>query len=161
MVTKEGFTKDVICITLKVGGFMLFIKILYSSTPYCRYSVKPYLIINQIESILVSGQTNWAIVSKEFDDPILWNLEELYFFCCLCVSLLMVFVPIENSSLMWRRHHYWWRGANFDLCSALMAIKQRVFFSVPHLHPFIIVVSKNPRHTSVAERLALEVSLPV
>ena len=80
MVTKEGFTKDVICITLKVGGFMLFIKILYSSTPYCRYSVKPYLIINQIESILVSGQTNWAIVSKEFDDPILWNLEELYIY---------------------------------------------------------------------------------
>ena len=35
--------------------------------------------------------------------------------------------------LIWRRHHYQWRAANFDLCSALMAIEQWVFFSVPHL----------------------------
>ena len=92
MVTKEGFTKDVICITLKVGGFMLFIKISYSSTPYCRYSVKPYLIINQIESILVSGQTNWAIVSKEFDDPILCNLGELLYFFVVYVFLCLWFL---------------------------------------------------------------------
>ena len=39
----------------------------------------------------------------------------------------------RNSSLIWRRHHYRWRAANFYLFSALMAIEQWRFFSVPHL----------------------------
>ena len=42
-------------------------------------------------------------------------------------------VPLENYSHIWRRHHCRWRAANFDLCSALMAIEQWGFFSVPHL----------------------------
>ena len=46
---------------------------------------------------------------------------------------LKLFVQLENFSLIWRRHHCWWRAANFDLCSALMAIEQWGFFSVPHL----------------------------
>ena len=46
---------------------------------------------------------------------------------------LGVFVSLENVSLIWRRHLYRWRAANFDLCSALMAIEQWEFFSVPHL----------------------------
>ena len=41
--------------------------------------------------------------------------------------------PLENFSLIWRRHHHQWRAANFDLCSALMAIEQWGFFSVPYL----------------------------
>ena len=41
--------------------------------------------------------------------------------------------PLENISLIWRRYHYMWRIANFDLCSALTAIEQWGFFSVPHL----------------------------
>ena len=41
--------------------------------------------------------------------------------------------PLENFSLIWRRHHYLWRAANFNLCSALIAIEQWEFFSVPHL----------------------------
>ena len=44
-----------------------------------------------------------------------------------------------------------WRGANFDLCSALMAIEQWVFFSVPHVmwhgHPFLMVISEDPWHS--------------
>ena len=43
------------------------------------------------------------------------------------------FVPLENFSLILRRHHYRRRAANFDLCSALMTIEQWGFFSVPHL----------------------------
>ena len=42
-------------------------------------------------------------------------------------------VPLENFSVTWRRHHCRWRAANFDLCSALMAIEQWGFFSVLHL----------------------------
>ena len=44
------------------------------------------------------------------------------------VCFFGLIVPLENFSLIWRRHHYRWRASNFDLCSALMA-----FFSVPHL----------------------------
>ena len=56
------------------------------------------------------------------------------FYCpsCLFVCLLF-FVPLENFSLIWRSHHCRWRAANFDLCSALMAIEQWGFFSVPYL----------------------------
>ena len=54
------------------------------------------------------------------------------FFYCLFVCLEFL-VPLENFSLVWRRHHCQWRAANFDLCSALMAIEQWGFFSLPHL----------------------------
>ena len=42
-------------------------------------------------------------------------------------------VPLENFSLIWRRHHYQWRAANVDPCSTLMANEQWEFFSVPYL----------------------------
>ena len=55
---------------------------------------------------------------------------------------LKFIVPLENFSLICR-----WRAANFDLCSALMAIELWGFFNVPHLlwHglPFIIVISED------------------
>ena len=43
------------------------------------------------------------------------------------------YVPLQNFSLIWGHHHCRWRAENFDLCTALMAIEQWVFFSVPHL----------------------------
>ena len=57
---------------------------------------------------------------------------------CFCLSVFLFvclgfIVPLDNFSLIWRRHHYRWMSANFDLCLALMAIEQWVFFSVPHL----------------------------
>ena len=45
---------------------------------------------------------------------------------------LWFIVPLENFSVIFRRHYYLWRAANFDLCSELMAIDQLGFFSVPH-----------------------------
>ena len=56
-----------------------------------------------------------------------WHFENLFLFVCL------FFVPFENSSVIWRHHNYRWRAANFDLYSALMAIQQWGFFSVPYL----------------------------
>ena len=52
-----------------------------------------------------------------------WTFHSFGLFVCLGV-----FVPLENFSLIWRRHH-WDEG----LCLALMAIEQWRFFSVPHL----------------------------
>ena len=46
---------------------------------------------------------------------------------------LEFFVLLENFSLILRCQHYRWRAANFDLCSALMAIERWGFFRVPHL----------------------------
>ena len=38
-------------------------------------------------------------------------------------------VPLENFSFILRRHHYWKRAENFDLCSTLMAIMQWGFLA--------------------------------
>ena len=38
----------------------------------------------------------------------------------ICLFICLGFcVPLENFSLIWRRHHYWWRTANFDLCMVM------------------------------------------
>ena len=85
----------------------------------------------------------------------------------LCLFLCLgFFVPLENFSLIWRRHHYRWKAANFDLCSALMAIEQWGFFSVPHLlwHGASVYNGhfQGPLTlTPVSERSAVELSLPI
>ena len=88
-------------------------------------------------------------------------------FVCLFVCVEF-FIPLENFSLIWRRHHCRWRAANFDLCSALTctAIEQWGFFNVPHLlwHGPTLYNGHRRGHvtlTPVAERLAVELSLPV
>ena len=86
-------------------------------------------------------------------------------FVCLFVCLEL-FVPLENFSLIWRRHHCLWRAANIDLCSVLTAIEQWGFFSVPHLMWHGASVYNGHLRgpvtlTPIAERLAVELSLPV
>ena len=77
-----------------------------------------------------------------------------------------VLVSLENFSLIWRCHHYRKRAADFDLCSAFMAIERWGIFSVPHLLWHGASVYKgHPRGpvklTSVAERLVVELSVAV
>ena len=45
---------------------------------------------------------------------------------CVCLVGWLGFfpVPLENFSLFWRCHHYRWKAANFDQCSAHIAIEQ-------------------------------------
>ena len=68
-------------------------------------------------------------------------------FCvCLfvCLEVWRFSVPLENFSLIWRRHHTWWRA----LCSALMVIEQCGFFNVQHRlwhgTTFLKVISEDP-----------------
>ena len=80
------------------------------------------------------------------------------FVCFLCLGFI---VPLENCSHIWRRHHYRWRAANFDLCSVLMSIEQWGFISVPHLlwHEASIYYGylRGPvTLTPIAERLAVK-----
>ena len=63
--------------------------------------------------------------------------------------VLGIFVPLENFSLKYRRHHYRWRAANFDLYSALMAIEGSFACHTycDSGHPFIMVISEDPLHS--------------
>ena len=62
------------------------------------------------------------------------RFDVLFFENSKCLFRLFGFFRSTREFLyIWRRHHYWWRAANFDLCSAPMAIEQWGFFSVPHL----------------------------
>ena len=83
-----------------------------------------------------------------------------------CFCLFGVYRPTQNFSLIWRRNYDWWRAANFDLCSALMAIEQWGFFNVRNLlrhgHTVYNGHLRGPVTLAhVAEPLAVELSLPV
>ena len=85
----------------------------------------------------------------------------LYTFLFVCLGFV---VPIENFLLIWRRQHYRWRAVKYDLRSALMAIEQWGFFSVPNLlRQRASVYNGHLRgpvtQTIIGERLAVELSL--
>ena len=83
---------------------------------------------------------------------------------CLFVCLFEVLRSTRDFSLIWWRHHYWWRASNFDLHSALLTKEQWGFFSVPHLlwHGTSVYNGHVPLSIyAVAERLLVELSLPV
>ena len=92
----------------------------------------------------VGSESYWSLAGR------LWSL------CCGCASVIVYtgcksshvyfirlfvcllfcfgyFVSFKNCSLTWRHYNSRWRATNFDLYSAIMAIKQWGFFSVPHL----------------------------
>ena len=87
--------------------------------------------------------------------PESWN--SLNFKACLKTYTLFVclffceefILPLENFSLIWRRHLCRWKATKFDLSSALMACEGSLRC---HIHcdtglPFIIVISEDPWHS--------------
>ena len=69
----------------------------------------------------------------------------------LFVCFLEFIVPLENFSLIWRRHHCRWRAANFDLCSNLWPLSSEGSLT-RHTYcdtglPFIMVISEDPWHS--------------
>ena len=84
---------------------------------------------------------------------------------CLFVCF---FFPFENISLIRGRHHNWWSAKSFYLCSTLMTIEHwgLGFLSVSHLLWHENSVQNGHLEgpvtlTSVAQRLAVERSLPI
>ena len=72
----------------------------------------------------------------------------LCLFVCLFVCLLEFIVPLENFSLIWRRHHCRWRAANFDFDSWPLSSEGSL---TCHTHcdtglPFIMIISEDPWH---------------
>ena len=89
----------------------------------------------------------WFSIWKHLSIRILWTIINV--FVTILFVLLEFIFPLENFSLICRRHHCRWRAANFDLCSTLIAIEQWEFFNVPHplRHgPFIMVIFEDPGH---------------
>ena len=78
------------------------------------------------------------------------KISENFFVFDLCLFVCLEFiVPLENFSLIWRRHLCRWRAANFNLCSAVMAIEQWGLLNVPHppRHGPTVVISEDPWHS--------------
>ena len=63
-------------------------------------------------------------------------------FLFVCLFVLGFIVPIEKFSLIWRK------AANFDLCSAIMAMVHEGSLACPTYcdtgRPFIMVISEDP-----------------
>ena len=59
------------------------------------------------------------------------------------VCLIGVYRPTRDFSLTWRRLHCRWRAANFDLCSALLAIER----CHTHCDTGLLVISEDPWHS--------------
>ena len=81
-------------------------------------------------------------------------------FVCLFACLFGVIHPTWEFFTHTEMSPYWWRAANFDLCSAIMAIEQWGFFSMPHLLWHRASVYNGHLRgpvtlTPIAERLAL------
>ena len=82
---------------------------------------------------------------KSYHDTELFPLLFISFVC------LVFFVLLENFSLIWIRHHYRWKAANFELCSALIAIRSKgslarhTYCDTGHL--FIMVIFEEPWHS--------------
>ena len=73
-----------------------------------------------LQTKVIGQPTNSAVrVHCKKKGQKLQTLKDFIRFVCL----------LENFSLIWRHHYY----QCFDLCSALMAIEQLGFFSMPHL----------------------------
>ena len=90
---------------------------------------------NSCDLLLMSEATQkWVRgLNLQKDFATILNVYIMLIFAKSLFVFLGVFVPLENFLLLWSCHHYRWRAANFDLCSAIMAIEQWGFFSVPHL----------------------------
>ena len=139
---------------------------------------KPFLLISHASEDEIASRTYDTLGLKRSTVPFidkdmqLWNVMHVLpliafstSFTCTSLSVVLETVPIFLL-LIWIRHHYRWRPANFDLCSALMAIEQWGFFNVPHLlwHGPTVYnghLRGTVTLTSVTERLVVELSLPV
>ena len=91
----------------------------------------------------------------------LWRFAE-YRFCFFGVCF-WVFIPLLNVSLVWKRHHYWWRAQDFAYTRHSWPLSNEGSLACHTFcdtgHRFIMVICADCDTPSVAERLAVE--LPV
>ena len=105
-------------LSLVFPGRHVVVQLFHFVTNTCNYAAL-CLTINSRLSDLFYGEVGKFIFACYF--------ERVGLFICY------YHVPLKNFSHLWRCHNYQWRTSNFDLCSALIAIEQWGFLSVPHL----------------------------
>ena len=103
-----------------------------------------------LPTILIAHASQTQIFFKYPPMPVRDRYQSIIFVC------LVFIVPLENLSLIWRRHNYRRRTANFDLCSTLWSLSSEgyllwvclwLFMKLDDYHPFIIVISEDPWHS--------------
>ena len=78
----------------------------------------------------------------------IYRSENITWLMWFCLGFLGKFVvQLENFSLICRPQNCQWRAANFDFCSALMAIENLGFCDTGH--PFMMVISEHPCHSYI------------
>ena len=123
----------------------------------CNQKINIKLLFLQLSIIkfsLFNSQTRRRILYADLEKNNKTLFKPSFADACRTFVPWLIFVPLENFSLLWRCHHLRWRPANFDLCSALMtliAIEQWGFFCVLHLlwHETSLTISKDQRHSSL------------
>ena len=123
-----------------------------------KYLVGVYIFFSIGGTLNFHGGFRWNSPDTQHSD---WTVQ-LHVMLNFCLFIR----PTLEFSVIWKRHHCQWRAANYDLCSALMAIEQWGFFSVSHLlWKGSSVYNGHLRGpvtlTPFAERLAVELSLSV
>ena len=130
------------------------------------YNYTSTIQFNPILQICVHNIVSCWNVWQSLSDLFLWKTGNVIstknsFQLFVCLEFI---VPLENCLLLWWRHHCRWRAANFDLCSALMAIEQCGSLTC-YTHcdtglPYNDHLQRPVTLTSVADRLAVELSIP-
>ena len=66
----------------------------------------------------------------------------------ILIVCLRLIVPLENFSLVWRRHQYRWRAAYLIYARHLWLLRSEYFLACHNYcdtgHPFIMVISEDP-----------------
>ena len=93
-------------------------------------------------------------VVERYIAKISYSLYSVIFLACLCLFVCFGFiVPLENISLIWRRHHYRWRTANFGYARHSLPLTSEGSLACQVYggtgHPFIMVISEDPCHSHI------------
>ena len=145
--------------------FVCFIRYLHLASNHSIKLSNPSTIrLSSWEQIMTWIYTSINSGKRSLNSNVPFRLHLEAFVCLVFFICLEFFFPLENFSHIWRRHHYRWKAANFDLYLALMAIEQWGFFSVPQLlwQGTSVYDPRGPEPLTLnAERLTVELSLPV
>ena len=102
--------------------------------------------INVILSRTLTFVAFWKEVKQFFSQNKIFLSAKFSLFVCV-----EFFVPFESFSLIWRRHHYRWRAANFDHTWHLWPLSSEGSLACHNYcdtgHPFTMGISEDPWHS--------------
>ena len=99
-----------------------------------RHQIWPHKILNLETLLFLYNIFTFIRILSNLNDKTI-SIVVWFFYKLKTAFLVYGGFGLSRSRIFhsWRRHHYRWGADNFFLYSELMAIEQRLFFSVPHL----------------------------